>query len=65
MTNLYKMSGAQVAIDNCRRLGVVLLATGTGVHAYPHAKLRRYPALLDMVQRYRDEIMMTLDGLVE
>lgn len=62
---MYRMSGARVAIDSCRHLGIVLLASGTGVHAIPHQRLRRYPALHSMVVRYRDEIMATLDGLVE
>jgi hypothetical protein len=65
MTNLYRMSGARVAIDGCRRLGVVLLANGTGVHAIPVARLKNYPALHAMVRSYRDEIMQLLDGLVE
>ncbi len=59
------MSGARLAIDHCRRIGVVLVANGTGVHAVPARKLREHPGLLAMVQRYRDEIMMTLDNLVE
>lgn len=65
MTNLYRMSGARVAIDSCRKLGVVLIANGTGVHAIPHKRLQRHPGLLAMVQRYRDEVMQILDGLVE
>lgn len=65
MTTLYRMSGARVAIESCRELGVVLIANGTGVHAMPVGLLRRYPGLLFMVVRYRDEIMLTLDGLVE
>lgn len=65
MTNLYRMSGARVAIDSCRRLGVVLIANGTGVHAFPPRLLVRHPGLLAMVKRYRDEVMMILDGLVE
>lgn len=64
-TNLYRMSGARVAIDSCRRLGVCLLANGTGVHAIPVGLLNRHKGLADMVRRYRDEIMQTLDGLVE
>lgn len=64
-TNIYRMSGARVAVDACHRLGVVLLADATGVHAYPHKRLQRYPALLAMVKRYRDEVMQLLDGLVE
>lgn len=65
LTNMYRMSGAANAIDSCRRLGIVLLANGTGVHAVPHARLSRYPALQAMVVRYRDEVMQLLDGLVE
>lgn len=65
MTTLYRVSAARNTIDSCRRLGVVLLANGTGVHAYPASLLRRYPGPLSMVKRYRDEIMQLLDGLVE
>lgn len=65
MTNLYRMSGARLAIDHCRRIGVVLIVNGTGVHAIPTIKLREHPGLLAMVRRYRDEIMQLLDGLVE
>lgn len=65
MTNMYRMSGAKLAIESCRRLGVVLIANGTGVHAVPHTKLREHPGLHAMVRRYRDEIMMVLDALVE
>jgi len=65
MTNLYRMSGAKLAIEHCRKIGVVLVANGTGVHAIPPSRLREHPGLLAMVQRYRNEIMMTLDNLVE
>jgi len=65
VTNLYRMSGARVTIDGCRRLGVVLIANGTGVHAYPASQLRKHPGLLSMVVRYRDEIMQMLDRLVD
>jgi hypothetical protein len=64
-SNIYRMHGAKVAIESAHKLGVVLVAGGTGVHAYPHGRLQRYPGLLAMVKRYRDEIMLTLDGLVE
>jgi hypothetical protein len=60
------MHGAKVAIESAHKLGVVLVAGGTGVHAYPAtADCSATPGLLAMVKRYRDEIMMTLDGLVE
>lgn len=65
VTTLYRMSGARVAIDSCRRLGVVLVANGTGVHAIPAYRLNKHPALGNMVLRYRDEIMQLLDQLVE
>lgn len=65
MTNLYRMSGARLAIDHCRRIGVVLVANGTGIHAIPPSRLREHPGLLAMVKRYRNEIMATLDSLVE
>lgn len=65
MTTLYRMAGARLAIDHCRRIGVVLIVNGTGVHAVPTVKLREHPGLLAMVQRYRAEIMMVMDALVE
>jgi hypothetical protein len=65
MTSVYRLHGAKMAIEACTRLGVVLLANGTGVHAYPHGRLQRHPGLLAMVQRYRNEVMTLLDGIVE
>lgn len=65
MTNVYRMHGAKLAIEAAHRLGVVLIANGTGIHAYPHGRLQKHPGLLNMVKRYRDEIMATLDGIVE
>lgn len=65
VTTLYRVSAARNVIDGCRRLGVVLLANGTGVHAYPHGRLQRHPGMIAMVKRYRDEVMQLLDGVVE
>lgn len=64
-SSIYRMHGAKCAMEACTRLGVVLLAGGTGVHAYPHGRLQRHPGLVAMVKRYRDEIMLMLDGTVD
>jgi hypothetical protein len=65
VTSVYRMAGAKLAIEAAHKLGVVLLANGTGVHAYPHGRMQKHPGLLNMVKRYRDEIMQLLDGIVE
>jgi len=65
MTSLFRMACARATIEQCTRAGVVLLAMGSGVHAVPVKRLRANAVLLGRVQRYRDEIMRVLDGLVE
>lgn len=65
MTNVYRMHGAKLAIETTTQLGIMLLAVGPRVHAYPRGRLQRYPGLRAMVVRYRPEIMQLLDGRVE
>jgi hypothetical protein len=52
-------------MKQCARVGVTLLANARGVHAVPTKQLRKFPGLVAMVRRYRDEIMQELDRLVE
>lgn len=61
----YRKYAAEGAVRRCREIGVALLANGTGVHAIPAHALDKHPGLLQLVQRYRVEIMQHLDGIVE
>jgi hypothetical protein len=61
----YREIAAANTVKACHELGAVLLATGSGIHAYPVSALKRRPGIVFMIRRYRPEIMRLLDDTVE
>lgn len=61
----YRDYAAKLTMDRCQGVGLCLIANGTGIHAVPTGIVKKYPGLLFLLNRYRDEIMHRLDEMVE
>ncbi len=61
----YREHAAKGIIEACRKLGICLMVNGAAVHAIPTGRIKKYPGMVFMVQRYRPEICLLLDGEVE
>lgn len=61
----YREYAAKGIVESLRKLGICPLVNGVAVHALPTGRIKRYPGMVFMVQRYRPEIIALLDAEVE
>lgn len=61
----YREYAAKGVLEALRKLGILLLVDGPIIRTLPTGKLRRYPGMIHMIQRYSRELRVLLDGAVE
>lgn len=61
----YREYAAKGVIESCRKLGICLINAGPVLRCVPGGKMRRYPGMIHMVNRYTPEIRVLLDAEVE
>jgi hypothetical protein len=61
----YREYAAKGVIEALRKLGICLVTAGPHLRAVPQPRLRKYPGMVFMIDRYRPEIKRLLDDEVE